>query len=96
MDTARISEVARPRRPAWQTAAVWFGGGLLLTWIAAFFFDRRRGAARRRMAVDRTLAQARDVTEWSGRKMRHVRNKAQGAIAGLASGDEEKADRAAL
>jgi hypothetical protein len=89
-----MTEIARPRRPMWQTAAIWFGGGLLVTWLAAFFLDRRRGAARRRMAVDKTAAQARDVARWSSGKMRHLGNKAQGAMAEM-KGREEKAGGAA-
>ena len=88
MDTSRITVVARPGRPAWKTALIWFGGGLALTWLAAFFFDSRRGAARRQMAVDKTVAQARDVAQWTGKKARHLRNKAEGTMAELQSGRE--------
>lgn len=47
------------RRPTWQTALIWFGGGMVLTGLAAYFFDSGRGAERRQMAVD-TARQLRD------------------------------------
>jgi hypothetical protein len=85
MDTTRIRPVTRPSRPAWQSALLWLAGGMALTWLAAFFLDGRRGAARRQMAVDRTMAQARDLAQWSGKKARHMRNKAQGTMAEMQS-----------
>jgi hypothetical protein len=73
--------IERRKRPMWQTGALWFATGMAIAAAVGFFFDRQRGAARRQMAVDRTVATARDVGEWGGKKARHLRNKAQGTMA---------------
>jgi hypothetical protein len=80
MDTPPITVIARPRRPIWQTAVIWFGAGLLLTGLAAYYFDRRSGRARRQMAVDR---------------MRQLRDRAQGAMVELRD-REQSSGRAAI
>jgi len=97
MDTSRISRkaddlkqravVALPvkRRPMWRTAMLWFAGGIAIATALGFFFDANRGAARRRMAVDQAMAKGRDVSGWSGRKTRHLRNKAVGTVAEVRS-----------
>jgi hypothetical protein len=69
------------QRPVWQTALMWFAGGLLIATAVGFFFDANRGAARRRMAVDKAMAKGRDMTEWSGQKARHLRDMATGTVA---------------
>ena len=77
--------VERRKHPMWQSAAMWFATGLAIAAAVGFFFDRQRGAARRQMAVDRSVATARDIGEWSGKKARHLRNKAQGTMAEMRS-----------
>ena len=69
------------QRPMWQTALMWFAGGLLIATAVGFFFDANRGAARRRIAVDQAVAKGRDMSEWSSKKARHLRNVATGAVA---------------
>ena len=82
------------KRPTWQSAAMWFATGMAIAAAFGFFFDRQRGAARRRMAVDRTMATARDMRHWSGKKARHWRNKAMGTVAEVkGSADELEARR---
>ena len=81
--------VQRRRRPLWQLGAMWFVAGMAITAAAGFFFDRQRGAARRQMAVDRTVATARDVGQWSEKKARHLRNRAQGTMAEMRTGELE-------
>lgn len=87
--TDRTPVVIQTRtRPMWQTGAMWFAAGMAMAAAFGFFFDRQRGAARRRMAVDRTMATARDVGQWSGKKARHLRNKAQGTMAEMRTRDD--------
>jgi hypothetical protein len=81
---------AARQRPMWQTGLMWLAGGMAATWLAAFFLDSRRGSARRHMAMDKTLATGRDVGRWTGKKARHLRNKATGAAAEIRGGTEEK------
>jgi hypothetical protein len=81
--------VQRRTRPMWQTAVMWFAAGMAMFAALGFFFDRQRGAARRQMAVDRTMATARDMQRWSGKKARHWRNKAEGTIAEMRGPDDE-------
>ena len=81
--------VTKPRRPIWQTAAMWFAGGLAITAALGYFFDRRQGSMRRHMAYDKTLAAGRDVQRWSGKKARHLRNKAMGTVAEMKAAREE-------
>ena len=77
----RAPVVARPRRPRWQTGAMWFAGGLALAAALGYFFDSQRGSVRRRMAYDRGMAVGRDMQRWSGGKVRHLRNRAMGTAA---------------
>lgn len=72
----------------WQTGLLWFAGGMALASAAAFFLDSRKGNARRHMAYDKAMATGRDVGQWSGKKVRHLRNKAMGTVAEL-RGDGE-------
>lgn len=82
MDTSWISRKASElvpvrRRPAWQSALMWLAAGMAIAAAAGLFVDR----GRRHTAVDRAMAAGRDVTQWSGKKARHMRNKAVGALA---------------
>jgi hypothetical protein len=88
-NAAAMVPAHRPR-PMWQTGLMWLAGGMVVTWLAAFFFDSRRGSARRHMAVDRTVATGRDVGRWTGKKARHLRNKATGAVAEIRGATDEK------
>jgi len=81
--------VQKRTRPMWQSAAMWIAAGMAIAASVGFFFDSRRGAARRQMAVDRTLATARDVGQWSGKKARHLRNKAMGTVAEMKGPSDE-------
>ena len=81
--------VTKPRRPIWQTAAMWFAGGLAITAALGYFFDRRQGSMRRHMAYDKTLAAGRDVQQWSGKKARHLRNRAMGTVAEMKAARNE-------
>ena len=69
----------------WQTAAMWFAGGLAITAALGYFFDRRQGSMRRHMAYDKVTATGRDMQRWSGKKARHLRNKAMGTVAEMKS-----------
>jgi len=40
---------------------------------------------RRHMAYDKVMATGRDMQEWSGKKARHLRNKAMGTVAEMKS-----------
>ena len=82
--------MARPRRPAWQLGALWFAGGMAIASLAAFFFDSTRGNARRHMAYDKAMATGRDMGQWSGKKVRHLRNRAMGTVAEMTSSEEQK------
>jgi hypothetical protein len=97
MDTSRITRKADElkdravltlpirQRPMWQTAVMWLAGGLALAAAAGLLLDR----GRRREAVDRAMAAGREVTGWSGKKARHLRNKAMAAVAEMRSAREE-------
>jgi hypothetical protein len=87
--SAGMVPVVRRGRPMWQTGILWLAGGIVVASLAAFFFDSRRGSARRHMAYDRAMASGRDVGRWSGKKMRHWRNKAMGTVAEMQS-EEDK------
>ena len=60
---------------------VWFAGGMAIASLVAFFFESTRGSARRHMAYDKAMAAGRDMGQWSGRRVRHLRNKAMGPVA---------------
>ena len=81
--------VTTPRRPMWQTAALWFAGGLAMAAAVGYFFDRQRGSARRHMAYDKVMATSRDMGQWSGKKARHLRNRAMGTVAEMKSSRPE-------
>jgi hypothetical protein len=74
-----VMDRARPA-PS-RTGPLWFIGGLVGGLAALFFFDSRRGAARRQMVVDKVMARSNDVIEMSGKKARHLRNRAKGVMA---------------
>jgi len=78
-----------PRRPAWQSGMPWFAAGVAVAMIASYFLDGERGSARRHMAYDRTMAAARDLGDWSGKKARHLRNRARGTMAEMQRSSEE-------
>jgi len=80
--------VTKPRRPLWKTAAMWFAGGMAIAAALVYFFDRRQGSLRRHMAYDKVMATGRDMQEWSGKKARHLRNKAMGTVAEMTSATE--------
>ncbi len=87
--------VTRRRRPLWQTAGLWFAGGMAAAMAVGYLFDSRRGAARRRMAYDKAVATGRDVQRWSGKKVRHLRKKAMGTVAEMkAANDDMESNRA--
>ena len=87
--------VAKPRRPFWRTAGLWFAGGIAAAMAVGYLFDPQRGAARRQMAVDRAMAAGRDVQRWSGGKARHLRNRAMGTVAEMkAASDDLEPNRA--
>ena len=88
--TAAASMVPARRRPTWQTGLLWLTGGMALMWLAAFFLDSSRGSARRHMAFDKAMATGRDLGRRGGKKMRHLRNKAMGAVAEIKGAAEEK------
>jgi len=88
--TAAAAMVPARRRPTWQTGLLWLTGGMALMWLAAFFLDSSRGSARRHMAFDKAMATGRDLGRRSGKKMRHLRNKAVGAVAEIKGAAEEK------
>ena len=69
----------------WQSAFMWLAAGMAIAAAAGLFFDK----GRRRMAVDRAMATGRDVTEWSAKKARHMRNKAVGAVADVRRASSE-------
>ena len=81
--------IESPRRPAWQSGMPWFAAGIVAAMIAGYFLDSERGSLRRHMAYDRTMAAMRDLGDWSGRKARHLRNKAQGTMAEMRGASEE-------
>ena len=99
METSRITrkadelkaKVPRPRRPAWQVGMIWFAGGMAIASLVGFFLDSRRGGARRHMAYDKAMATGRDMGDWSGKKVRHLRNKAMGTVAEMKSSQEQQA-----
>ncbi len=68
--------VTTPRRPMWQTAAVWFAGGMAIS-------------LRRHLAYDKAMATGRDMQRWSGKKARHLRNRAMGTVAEMKSASDE-------
>ena len=78
--------MARARPAPARTGPLWFIAGLVGGLAALFFFDPQRGAARRQTLVDKVMARSSDVIEMSGKKARHLRNKAKGVMA------EKKAD----
>jgi hypothetical protein len=78
------------RRPLWQVATLWLAGGMAIASLVAFFFDSRRGSARRHMAYDKAMATGRDVGQWGGKKVRHLRNKAMGTVAEIEHAGEPK------
>ena len=80
--------IEAPRRPAWQSGMPWFAGGLAVAMIAGYFLDAERGSLRRHMAYDRTMAALRDLGDWSGKKARHLRNRAQGTVAEMRRGEQ--------
>jgi hypothetical protein len=86
--SAAMMPVVRRGRPMWQTGMLWLAGGMAIAWLAAFFFDSRRGNARRHMAYDKAVATGRDVGRWSGKKMRHLSNKAAGTVAEMKNEEE--------
>jgi hypothetical protein len=86
--SAEMVPVVRRGRPMWQTGIMWLAGGMAVAWMAAFFFDSRRGSARRHMAYDKAMATGRDVSRWSGKKVRHLRNKAMGSVAEMRTEEE--------
>lgn len=78
MPSAFIAKVRpQPRR----TGPLWFVAGFLGGLAALFFFDSRRGAARRQMVVDKITSRGNEMMELSGRKARHLRDRAMGAVA---------------
>jgi hypothetical protein len=81
--------IEAPRRPAWQSGMPWFVGGVAVAMIASYFLDAERGSARRHMAYDRTMAGLRDLGDWSGKKARHLRNRAQGTMAEMRRSSQE-------
>jgi hypothetical protein len=81
--------VTTPRRPMWQTAGMWFAGGMAIAAALGYFFDRRQGSMRRHMAYDKTLAAGRAVQQWSGKKARHLRNRAMGTVAEMKGAHDE-------
>ena len=81
--------VTTPRRPMWQTAAMWFAGGMAIAAALGYFFDRRQGSMRRHMAYDKVTATGRDMQQWSGKKARHLRNKAMGTVAEIKGSERE-------
>jgi len=81
--------VTTPRRPMWQTAAVWFAGGMAIAAALGYFFDRQRGSLRRHLAYDKAMATGRDMQRWSGKKARHLRNRAMGTVAEMKSASDE-------
>jgi len=90
------SMLAKPRRPAWRIGMVWFAGGMAIASLVAFFFESTRGSARRHMAYDKAMAAGRDMGQWSGRRVRHLRNKAMGTVAEIkSSGSPEESGRTA-
>ena len=87
--------VTKPRRPMWQSATLWFAGGMAIAAAMGYFFDRQRGSARRHMAYDKVMATSRDMQQWSGKKARHLRNKAMGTVAEMKSSSDEMESRPA-
>ena len=81
--------VTTRRRPMWQSATLWFAGGMAIAAALGYFFDRQRGSARRHMAYDKAMATGRDVQRWSGKKARHLRNQAMGTMAEINASDTE-------
>jgi hypothetical protein len=89
----RSPVVVQRRRPMWRVGAMWFAAGMAIAAALGYFFDSQKGSARRHMAYDKAMATGRDVTEWSGRKARHLRNKAMGTMAELKGPGEETEQR---
>jgi hypothetical protein len=86
--SAEMVPVVRRGRPMWQAGILWLAGGMAVAWLTAFFLDSRRGSARRHMAYDKAMATGRDVGRWSGKKIRHLRNKAMGTVAEMKTEEE--------
>lgn len=82
-------EMARTqRRPVRQIAAFWFAAGLAAASFVSYLFDTHQGSARRDMAYDEVMSTGRRMGTWTGKKSRHVRNKAGGAVAQIHPPDE--------
>jgi ferric-dicitrate binding protein FerR (iron transport regulator) len=91
----RSPVVIERRRSRWQVGAMWFAAGMAIAAALGFFFDSQKGSARRHMAYDKAMATGRDVTDWSGKKARHLRNKAMGTMAELKGPSAEPEPRPA-
>jgi hypothetical protein len=89
----RSPVVVGRRRPMWRAGALWFAGGLAIAAALGFFFDSQRGAARRQMAYDKVVATGRDMQQWSGKKARHLRNRAMGTVAEMKSAADDMDSR---
>ncbi|HET9781499.1 MAG TPA: hypothetical protein VFR33_06945 [Candidatus Dormibacteraeota bacterium] len=76
------------RRPVRQVAALWFAAGLAVASFVSYFFDNQKGSARRHMAYDKVTSTGRRMGAWSGRKSRHLRNKAMGSMAQIRPADD--------
>ena len=76
------------RPPVRQIAALWFAAGLAVASFVSYFFDSQLGSARRHMAYEKVTSTGRRMGEWSGKKSRHLRNKATGMVAEIKAPDE--------
>ncbi|HET7338563.1 MAG TPA: hypothetical protein VFK22_03365 [Candidatus Dormibacteraeota bacterium] len=84
-------EIPRTQQgPVRQIAALWFAAGVAVASFVTYFFDNQQGSARRHMACDKVMSTGRRIGGWSGKKSRHLRNKASGVMAEIKTRDESE------